>query len=85
MRLTVNHVRDTRNAVDLRKVLSGTREQVTDSPERRGADDLNGETIASYDIDPGDTIEAVVCALLLVPLSITCVVIIGALRAVSGR
>lgn len=69
-------------AVRLRKVLSGTREQVTDSPVH---DHLNGETIASYDIDPGDTIEAVVCALLLVPLSITCVAIIGALRAVSGR
>lgn len=82
MRSTVNHVQSTRNAVDLRKSVSGTREQrggtLNGTP-------LNGETIISHDIDPGDTIEAVVCALLLVPLSITCVVIIGALRVLGSK
>lgn len=63
---------------------SGSRVQVTDTPARRGAGDLNGETRARYDIDPGDTIEAIACALILAPLSVA-LVAIGALVRMVAR
>ena len=82
MRSTVSYVRSTRNGERLRKSCSGNPVQVDGT---LNGTPLNGAVRARYDVDPGDTIEAVVCALLLVPMSIRCVVIIGALRAMGAR
>lgn len=59
-----------------------TREHVTRAPERAPLNDR--ETRASYDIDPGDTVEAIVCALILAPLSVA-LVAIGALIRMASR
>lgn len=42
------------------------------------------EVRASYDIDPGDTVEAIVCALILAPLSVA-LVALGALVRMATR
>lgn len=44
----------------------------------------DGETRVRYDIDPGDTVEAIVCALILAPLSVA-LVAIGALVRMATR
>lgn len=82
MRSTLNRVHVPRNPE--RDDLPGHVARV----QRRGT--LNGTPLndgvrARYDIDPRDTVEAVVCALILVPLSIACVVIVGMLRAVGSK
>lgn len=85
MHSTLNRVHDPRNPE--RRGLSDrcSREQVTHAPERVRPASAEHGVRASYDIDPGDTVEAVVCALLLVPLSIVCVVLVGLCRAAGAR
>jgi hypothetical protein len=69
------------NAARCRFADQCSREQVTDTPERRH---LNDGVRASYDISPGDTFEAVVCALILAPLSVA-LVAIGAIIRMASR
>lgn len=67
-----------------RGILSRRRSDVQAGTARHTSAEQDG-VVTSYDIDPGDTIEAVVCALLLVPLSVACVVLIGVVRACGAK
>lgn len=78
MSLTVNRVRDTRNAERARFASSGTREQVTRAPEQDGV-------IGSYSIDPGYTIAGIVVAIAGAFFSIGCVIGIGICKTLGAR
>jgi hypothetical protein len=85
MRSTLNHERADYKHLNGRVHAASRTAQTV----RSGDLNLNKETVdgvrVSYSIDPGDTIEAVVCAILLVPLSVACVAIVGALRVLGAR